>query len=92
MSKGERRVRITVTLSPRVVKLVDEQAKLRPDRSRSATIEAILDRADLERRVKAYYAAEPEQADDDAFWAEARQRSASFLARDAKALRRKTKA
>jgi hypothetical protein len=83
MSRGERRVRVTVTLSPHLIRLVDERARLRPDKSRSATIEAMLERADLEERVREYYSAPDAERDaDDEFWEEVQQASAAL---DAKA-------
>jgi hypothetical protein len=83
MSKGERRVRVTVTLSPRLVKMVDAKARLRPDKSRSATIETMLENSELERQVREYYA-QPDatREADDVFWQEVQRASAAL---DAKA-------
>ncbi len=66
-----------------MVKMVDAQAQLRPDRSRSATIESILEHAELERRVREYYGhADAEREADDAFWDEAQRVSAMLDAAD----------
>jgi Ribbon-helix-helix protein, copG family len=79
MQTSKRRVRVTVTLSPRLVKLVDERARHREDKSRSATIESMLTQAALEEQVKAYYAAPDEVRDaDEAFWEEVGRVSASL--------------
>lgn len=84
MSKGERRVRVTVTLSPRLVKMVDARARLRSDKSRSATIETMLETAELERQVRDYYA-QPDAAReaDEGFWEEVQRASTALDAKDA---------
>lgn len=92
MSTGQRRVRVTVTLSPRVLKLVDERAHQRPDKSRSAAIEALLEQSELERQVREYYAqGEAENADDDEFWDEVQSASRALDARDAAKARKQKK-
>lgn len=89
MSRGERRVRITVTLSPRLVQMVDARARLRPDKSRSATIETMLEQSELERQVREYYSKpDPEREADEAFWEEVQVASAALDAKRAPARRK----
>jgi len=88
MQTNKRRVRVTVTLSPRLLKLVDERASHREDRSRSATIESMLTQAALEEQVKAYYSAVDEVRDaDEAFWGEVGRVSASLEKKEQAAMK-----
>jgi hypothetical protein len=85
-----KRVRVTVTLSPRVARLVAEKAKLRPDKSRSAAIDELIWDAELARQVREYYENETdEDREEQAFWDAVQAESARLDARDAKA--RKTR-
>ena len=85
VKKGERRVRVTVTLSPKVAKLVDERARTRPDKSRSAAIDQMLADAELDRQVREYYASQTdEEREESLLWAGARELSAALVARDAR--------
>ncbi len=81
-----------MTLAPRLVKLVDARARLRPDRSRSAAIEAMLEQAELERRVREYYAQSDEASDEeDAFWEEVRRASSALDAADSARARKRSR-
>lgn len=92
MSHGTRRVRITVTLAPRLVRLVDARARLRPDRSRSAALEALLEQAELERQVREYYAQPDDTRDaDDSFWDEVQQASRALDSADAARPRKRSR-
>jgi metal-responsive CopG/Arc/MetJ family transcriptional regulator len=86
MKNSERRVRVTVTLSPKVAKLVNERARARPDKSRSAAIDQMLADSELDRQVREYYLNETaEERDETALWAAAREVSAALVRRSANA-------